>query len=132
MRQSLWGMSELSVTIRPETPDDAEAIERLHERTFGPGRYAKTAYRIREGGPPERRALLLARRAEIFGNRGHESERAFLINFRIKRVPRTQLELPPHALWARVAVPGRLAPSFLLCRPGQIPSSVPSAVGKIK
>jgi predicted N-acetyltransferase YhbS len=24
------------------------AIERLHERTFGPGRYARTAYRIRE------------------------------------------------------------------------------------
>jgi len=42
-------MSDLSLTILPETPDDAIAIERLHERTFGPGRYAKTAYRIREG-----------------------------------------------------------------------------------
>jgi predicted N-acetyltransferase YhbS len=42
-------MSELSITILPETADDAEAIERLHERTFGPGRLAKTAYRIREG-----------------------------------------------------------------------------------
>src|SRR5476649_346739 len=42
-------MSELSLTILPETPDDAVAIERLHERTFGPGRYAKSAYRIREG-----------------------------------------------------------------------------------
>ena len=41
-------MSDLSVTILPETPDDALAIERLHERTFGPGRYAHTAYRIRE------------------------------------------------------------------------------------
>ena len=41
-------MSDLSVTILPETPDDALAIERLHERTFGPGRYARTAYRIRE------------------------------------------------------------------------------------
>ena len=36
------------LTIMAETVDDAEAIERLHERTFGPGRYAKTAYRIRE------------------------------------------------------------------------------------
>ncbi len=45
-------MSELSVTIRPESAADADAIERLHERTFGPGRYAKTAYRLREGGPP--------------------------------------------------------------------------------
>ena len=42
-------MSELSLTILPETPEDALAIERLHERTFGPGRYAKSAYRIREG-----------------------------------------------------------------------------------
>jgi predicted N-acetyltransferase YhbS len=45
-------MSELSVTIRPESAADADAIERLHERTFGPGRYAKTAYRLREGGEP--------------------------------------------------------------------------------
>src|SRR3990172_2173855 len=42
-------MSDLSLTISPETADDALAIERLHERTFGPGRYARTAYRIREG-----------------------------------------------------------------------------------
>jgi len=42
-------MSDLSLTILPETADDALAIERLHERTFGPGRYAKTAYRLREG-----------------------------------------------------------------------------------
>lgn len=42
-------MTELSLTILAETPDDALAIERLHERTFGPGRYAKSAYRIREG-----------------------------------------------------------------------------------
>src|SRR5712672_1294024 len=42
-------MTEPSITIWPETADDAAAIERLHERTFGPGRLAKTAYRIREG-----------------------------------------------------------------------------------
>ncbi len=41
-------MNEISLTIRPESKDDSEAIERLHERTFGPGRYAKTAYRLRE------------------------------------------------------------------------------------
>jgi predicted N-acetyltransferase YhbS len=44
-------MSDLSLTILPETADDALAIERLHERTFGPGRYARTAYRIREQMP---------------------------------------------------------------------------------
>jgi predicted N-acetyltransferase YhbS len=42
-------MNDLSLTILPETEMDALAIERLHERTFGPGRYARTAYRIREG-----------------------------------------------------------------------------------
>jgi predicted N-acetyltransferase YhbS len=41
-------MTDLSPTILPETPDDAVAVERLHERTFGPGRYAKSAYRLRE------------------------------------------------------------------------------------
>jgi predicted N-acetyltransferase YhbS len=41
-------MTDLSLSITSETADDAEAIDRLHERTFGPGRYARTAYRIRE------------------------------------------------------------------------------------
>jgi predicted N-acetyltransferase YhbS len=41
-------MTDPSLTILPETADDASAIERLYERTFGPGRYARTAYRIRE------------------------------------------------------------------------------------
>ncbi len=41
-------MSDIALTILPETGADAAAIERLHERTFGPGRYAKTAYRLRE------------------------------------------------------------------------------------
>ena len=43
-------MSDISLPILPETEGDAPAIERLHERTFGPGRYAKTAYRLREQG----------------------------------------------------------------------------------
>lgn len=42
-------MSELALTILPETVTDAPAIDRLHERTFGPGRFARTAFRIREG-----------------------------------------------------------------------------------
>jgi predicted N-acetyltransferase YhbS len=41
-------MNDIALTILAETADDSEAIERLHERTFGPGRYAKTAYRLRE------------------------------------------------------------------------------------
>src|SRR5215468_8170199 len=42
-------MTELALTILSEAPADADAIERLYERTFGPGRYARTAFRIREG-----------------------------------------------------------------------------------
>lgn len=41
-------MSDLSLTILTEKPNDADAIERLHERTFGPGRFVLSAYRLRE------------------------------------------------------------------------------------
>lgn len=41
-------MNDISVTILPETAEDAPAIDRLTARTFGPGRFAKSAYRIRE------------------------------------------------------------------------------------
>jgi len=41
-------MTDLSLTILTETANDAQAIERLHERTFGPGRFVLSAYRIRE------------------------------------------------------------------------------------
>ena len=41
-------MSDLSLTILAETSNDAQPIERLLERTFGPGRFVLSAYRIRE------------------------------------------------------------------------------------
>jgi predicted N-acetyltransferase YhbS len=41
-------MSDLSLTVLTETANDAQAIERLHERTFGPGRFVLSAYRLRE------------------------------------------------------------------------------------
>jgi predicted N-acetyltransferase YhbS len=41
-------MNDLALTILHETPGDDAAIERLNERTFGPGRFAKSAYRLRE------------------------------------------------------------------------------------
>ncbi len=44
-------MTELSITLLPEQPSDEPAIERLVARTFGPGRFARTAYRLREGNP---------------------------------------------------------------------------------
>jgi predicted N-acetyltransferase YhbS len=42
-------MTDLAITLAPETAADGEAIDRLHARTFGPGRFARTAFRIREG-----------------------------------------------------------------------------------
>ncbi len=44
-------MTELSLSIRAEQPSDGDAIDRLHERAFGPGRFARTASRLREGAP---------------------------------------------------------------------------------
>lgn len=41
-------MTTLDFSIRPESPLDEDAIERLHDRAFGPGRYARTAFRLRE------------------------------------------------------------------------------------
>jgi predicted N-acetyltransferase YhbS len=41
-------MNDLSLSILTETTNDAQAIERLHERTFGPGRFVLSAYRLRE------------------------------------------------------------------------------------
>lgn len=38
--------------IRPELPQDDGAILRLHERAFGPGRFARASFRLRERAPP--------------------------------------------------------------------------------
>src|SRR5262245_51356347 len=38
-----------NITTRPALPDDSAAIAALHARAMGPGRFARTAYRIREG-----------------------------------------------------------------------------------
>ena len=49
----------MSLAIEPqppqlaaERPQDADAVERLVLRAFGPGRFAKAAERLREGRPP--------------------------------------------------------------------------------
>jgi hypothetical protein len=36
-------VADLSLNIQPETPEDDPAIEKLSERTFGPGRFARSA-----------------------------------------------------------------------------------------
>lgn len=42
-------MTSLPLAIHHEQPADEPAVERLQERAFGPGRYARSAYRLREG-----------------------------------------------------------------------------------
>jgi predicted N-acetyltransferase YhbS len=41
-------MPDLPLILEPAADDDAGPIERLNERVFGPGRFARSAYRIRE------------------------------------------------------------------------------------
>jgi predicted N-acetyltransferase YhbS len=41
--------SEPAWTIRSERPEDAPLVEALNRSAFGPGRFAKSAYRLREG-----------------------------------------------------------------------------------
>ncbi|QRG04904.1 N-acetyltransferase [Xanthobacter dioxanivorans] len=54
-------MTELPLSIAVETAADDRDIDKLHERTFGPGRFARTAFRIREQTPHERTLSYTAR-----------------------------------------------------------------------
>jgi predicted N-acetyltransferase YhbS len=45
-------MADLSLVLSQLTPADLGAIEKLDERAFGPGRFARSAYRLREGVEP--------------------------------------------------------------------------------
>jgi predicted N-acetyltransferase YhbS len=54
-------MPDLSLTLEPATDHDAAPIERLNERVFGPGRFARSAYRIRETTPPDPLLSFVAR-----------------------------------------------------------------------
>ena len=45
-------VTEQTWQIRPERPEDAPLVEALNEASFGPGRFAKSAYRLREGVDP--------------------------------------------------------------------------------
>ncbi len=54
-------MHDLPLVLEPATDDDAEPVERLNERVFGPGRYARTAYRIRETTPADPALSFVAR-----------------------------------------------------------------------
>ena len=51
----------LSVVVMREAAADAAAVERLAERAFGPGRFARTAYRLREIAEPDWDLCFVAR-----------------------------------------------------------------------
>jgi predicted N-acetyltransferase YhbS len=54
-------VNDLALTLIHETPADFAQIEKLHERAFGPGRFARTAFRLREGLAPLYAASFVAR-----------------------------------------------------------------------
>lgn len=54
-------MIDLALRFAPLSPADEAAIEKLDERAFGPGRFARTAYRLREGVPPDLSLSFVAR-----------------------------------------------------------------------
>jgi predicted N-acetyltransferase YhbS len=45
-------MSSASFEIRLETDGDAQILSELSAQAFGPGRFTRSAYRVREGVPP--------------------------------------------------------------------------------
>jgi predicted N-acetyltransferase YhbS len=45
-------MSSSKLEIRHESDGDAPALSQLAAEAFGPGRFARSAYRVREGIPP--------------------------------------------------------------------------------
>lgn len=54
-------MTELTLDITPLTHADLPQIEKLDERAFGPGRFTRTAYRLREGRNPVAALSFVAR-----------------------------------------------------------------------
>lgn len=50
----------LEPVLKPERPEDLHLIDVLIERAFGPGRFVKTAERLREGNTPRRDLSLVA------------------------------------------------------------------------
>lgn len=54
-------MQTPEITVHAIEPKDLPDVLELHARVFGPGRFARTAYRIREGTKPVSRFCLLSR-----------------------------------------------------------------------
>lgn len=57
------------ITTRHVTPDDIPLITALHAAAFGPGRFARSAYRVREGMPAATPKFSRYCRAAFLGSR---------------------------------------------------------------
>lgn len=53
-------MSVTDIAYLPENPAHDRAIEQINEDAFGPGRFTRAAYKIREGGGHERELSFVA------------------------------------------------------------------------
>ena len=53
-------MSNPDFQVRPEHAGDVQALRELAARTFGPGRFVRSAYRVREGTEPVKGLSLTA------------------------------------------------------------------------
>lgn len=62
-------MTHETVSIVPETPHHYAQVEALLDEAFGPGRFVKTAYRLREGSPERKDlAFVAVRGGEVIGS----------------------------------------------------------------
>lgn len=59
-------MTTENFEVRPERTEDFSRIESLAERAFGPGRFARTAHRVREQGVPVSELSLCAWKGDTF------------------------------------------------------------------
>lgn len=66
-----FGTSSMTLpqfTFRPQKAEDAQIVNALHAQAFGPGRFARSAYRVREEASPELDLSLTAwNGAELIG-----------------------------------------------------------------
>ena len=62
-------MTFADVTFLPEEPAHETEIEAINAEAFGPGRFTRAAYKIREGGPHERALSFVAvRQGEVIAS----------------------------------------------------------------
>jgi predicted N-acetyltransferase YhbS len=54
-------MAGLDIVISAERAADADSVKLLEERAFGPGRFVRSAYRLREGNPHDPALSFVAR-----------------------------------------------------------------------